>query len=95
MKSTGIGILLVVLVLVIVYVTGAVMAQMPDHVQVDADSAFVYPVDGGQGVALVLPQGEFYVTGSVIVDGCYLLRPAEKGASRGTAELVWPFCDTR
>jgi len=90
MKGVTVVMLMVVIAGTIIYATGAVMALTPDHVQVYAADAFVYPSDGQ--IVLVLAQGEYAVEDGAIIDACYRLEPPDKGEIRGTAHAVWPLC---
>lgn len=60
-----------------------------EYVYVDARQAFIYP-EGAQFV-LVLPQGEYTVSGYSLPSGCYELQPAGLFGGQGTA--VWSNYD--
>jgi hypothetical protein len=82
---------ILVFFLIIGIIGNIILSQIPGFVQVDAQKAFVYPVD--DQIVLVLKEGPYAIEGTKLISGCYQLSTPEPGKIYGAAHMVWPKCD--
>lgn len=90
MRGLYLMLLLAVVAALAIVAVGLVLSVQPDTVQVDYDSAFVYP--DGSGYVLALESGPYRLDQVEPVGGCYRLYPPSGGDRYGRAEWIWFAC---